>query len=546
VPEVRGELALPDADRLARLVDAVQFSTAELDELLQRFGGSAVLDSLGQVPGVAEIPDQDWGTGNFYARPVLRIGGGIVVAAPHQLVAALNHAILSAAVDEGLAEELASRLRAAIHASVDDRLEFMHVPEVTLDLPATPADAQYVEGVYAFDSDKVIHVLLLTDDLGDYDPETLSGVWTDANLGSGIEPRLAEVETYLYSLERAPNAVLHLVVIQGVGRRYFVGFQERPPHLPGLLLVMTAADLEVIALLEHSDQLALWRYARAHTRVRHYAHIWAWSQLDEFNFYRSRDYSYYASDEGRPTAISIVPDGASALKAELSQRFDFHGAGIPGRGSFAEVALAHSDRAIPIYVPFPRAFMRPMMLVAGWPGPVWVVAPPAAPADGRYRGLYLQFVDFVSYWMWQLTSPLSMQIAGIQPVGETLEITVVLAESPHWFTHGAPEEAESVAILWLRENEIEVRFSASITTLLARSDNTADRQLVRELVTTLAAGRNGALEPLGDDGVSRVVDEVAPLGLKKKATVYDPRTDPRLPSLSTSSETVLSLESVSA
>lgn len=524
-PEVRGELSLPESARFARLVDAVRFSTAELDELLEPFGGRAVLDPLIQLPRVGAIPDHDWGTGHFYARPLLSVEDGIVVAVPHQLLAALNHAVLSAAVNESCVSELGRRFRAAVHAAVDDRLEFMHVAEVRLDLPVPPADAQYVEGVYTFDSDKVLHLLLLTDDLVGYEPETLDGAWTDANLGDAIAPRLTAVEEYLYSLEQAPNAVLHLVVVQGVGRRYFVGFEARPAHLPGLLLVMTAADLDVIALLEHSDQLALWRYARAHDRVRDYARVFSWSQLDEFNFYRSRDYSYHASDEGRPTAISLAPDGSAALRAELSERFDFHGAEIPDRDSFAVVALAHAERAIPIYTPFAMSFRRPMLLLEGWPGPVWIVAPDTAPTDRRYLGLYFQFADFVSYWLWQLTSPLSAQIASVQPIGEALKVAVVPVESPHWFMRGAAEDDEDVTVSWLSESEIEIRFSPSITTALARSDNIADRELVRRLVSTLAAG---AGEHLDDNAISRIVDEVAPLGLKKKATAYDRETDPRL------------------
>jgi hypothetical protein len=527
-PEAGSAPSLPDEDRLATLVDAVQFSMRELDELLEEFGGCAVLDPLSQVPGREEIPDQDWGTGTFYARPLLRIADGILVAVPHELVGALNHAVLSTAVTEGLAEELGRRYQRAVHAAVDDRLEFMDVAEVSIGLPTPPTDARYVEGVYAFDSDKLLHLLVLTDDLAAYNPDVLSGVWTEGNLGDTIEPRLSEVEEYLYSLEYAPDAVLHLVVLQGVGRRYFVGFRARLPHLPGLLLVMTAADLDVIALLEHADQLALWRYARAHNRVRDYADIFAWSQLDEFNFYRARDHSYYTSDEGRPDFISIMPDGAAALKAELAKRFDFHGAETPDRGSFIEVALAHADRAIPIYVPFPRSFMRPMMLVEGWPGPLWVVAPSTPPADARYRGIYMQFLDFVSYWLWELTASLSPQIKRVHPAGETLEITVVLVENPHWFMRGDPEETEGATVSWLSDNELEIRFSASITTTLSHGDNTGDRELVRRLIMAFAGGPDRATDSLDSDAVAAVVDAVAPLGLKKKATVYDPRLDPRL------------------
>ena len=284
----------------------------------------------------------------------------------------------------------------------------MDAISVEVDIPAAPSDAPYTEAFYAFDTDKVIHVMLMTDDLVTYDASQWSGVWTDQNLADRIEPRLDEVEGALLSSAQAPGAVLHLVLVQGVGRRYFVGFQARPQHLPGLLLVMTAADLEVIAHLELADQLALWRYARAHDRVRKYAQVFSWSQLDEFNFYRSRSYSYYASDEARPSLISMSPDGAAALKAELGNKYDIHGVSVPDRSSFAEVALVHSDRAIPIYALFPPFLQQARMLLESRLGPIWITAPPDRGGSDPYRLRYFQFVDLVAYWLWQVPKTFRM------------------------------------------------------------------------------------------------------------------------------------------
>ena len=72
--------------------------------------------------------------------------------------------------------------------------------------------------------------------------------------------------------------------------------------------------------------------------------------------------------------------------------------------------------------------------------------------------------------------------------------------------------------------DLEVSFSASITPLLGRPDNVADRELVRALVNSLAVRTN----PADRVDVEGVLEDVAPLGLKKKLTAYDTSNDPRL------------------
>jgi hypothetical protein len=523
-PVVRGAPTVPNLSMLERLQAAVTFQVVELDDLLIDIGGHETLAPLIYEPDGRGVRDEDYGGAPLAATPLVALGGSeVIVGWPHTLLPALNHALISGFVESGFAAEVADRYRASVFVGVQEDLERFGMHALDVPLPPLPNDPPFVEGVFWFDADKLAHVLLATDDLAEYDRSAIFGRWPVQDLGRLVEARFAEAEEHFYRMRVAPNDVLHLGLLQTVGREYITGFRATPDHLSGKRLLMTAMDLEVISLIEPSDRLALWKYAIASSRIRDYAQVIAFSALDEFNFYRSRKHSYYASDDARPTMLSIAPDGAVALKAEVQRRYDFHGAPSPDASGVLEVVLLHGDRTIPIYAPADSHHIRPRFLVEGWPFPVWVIADQRLP-DDRYRLLFLQFVDFVSYWLWQLQRPLQDEdaIADDQP---ELLITVKVVESERWFSKTASDAVPDPVVIEEVDANVAVTFSPLIMGTVAQPNNAGEREAVRKLAEGLMChfGRDPSAEVL-----TRVVDTAAPLGLKKKVTVHDTSDDPRL------------------
>jgi hypothetical protein len=300
-----------------------------------------------------------------------------------------------------------------------------------------------------------------------------------------------------------------------------LGFGAPPAHLVGGRLVMGPEDLDVISLLEGRDRLALWKYATASGRVRDQCRVFAFAELDEFHLYRSHRHSYYLSDEGRPTLISVQPDGAVALKTEVQDEYDFHGAEIEG-GVSAEVALAHGERSIPIYAL--RDARDARLLVEGWPVPVWVYPP--AEVQGRYRLLAVQLADFVSYWLWQLTTPLerSGTLAALAQGTLRFSVDIQIVEDEAWFDTDTSRSDEPLTVR-SRAEGLTLSFTSRTGPAINAPTNAGERELVRTLIEGLADSAGQALAPETIDGI---LDDAAPLGLKKKMVGYDLSKDPRL------------------
>jgi len=446
----------------------------------------------------------------------------VLVALPHELLPALNHAVVSLFVEAGLGEPLAARFREAVFARVVDRLEEMRWRQVEVSIPPEPNELPGFSSMWQFDTDKLAHVLLLTDDLTAYDRADIFGAWNVPRFNEMVEERLAEVERTLYAASPAPNAVLHLVVLESFGRSQFLGLRERPQDLPGKVVFFNADDLEVISLL-YSDQLTIWKYAVAHDRVRRHTQIMAFSALDEFNLYRSRDHSYYLSDDPRPNLISISPDGAAALKALVQERYDFHGAWLPGRHAVTTVALAHGERRIPIYAPFSRQYDYPQILVEALDVPLWVVADDIP--ERRYLALAFQQADLVAYWLWQLAPGLEkLRLVPRVDAQDELIVRIRMTASDSWFArHDEPFEGSVAA--HNAGPELVVTFAPGFMNGLGRRDNLADCEVVRQLLVALREMFDGDVT---DAQLEMLVDEAAPLGLKKKSDAVDSSEDPRL------------------
>jgi hypothetical protein len=340
-------VVVPSADILNQLKAAVTFKPSELARLLTDQGLPPLsLNSLVIRPDEVDIEEYKLGdTTKLIAKPIVLLGNVYVVAMPGALLAACRHELIRLASKNKAQPLLAERYNQAVWESVNSSL--FHLGNSSIPSPPPEfADAPlYSDGFFSMDRDKLLYALLITDPLDDYDEDEAFGHWPSKDLQEKIAKRLKQVEEFVFSYTNTVNEMLYLVLVQGVGRSFGMGFNETTSPF----LNLTAASLETIAWLEVRDPLLLWNYALASSRVRNHAMIMTTSDLDEFHLYRSRGYSYYLSDEARPNFISIAPGGAGALRTEVLLMRDWHGVPSLKPGATVEVTTIHDTRNISVY-----------------------------------------------------------------------------------------------------------------------------------------------------------------------------------------------------
>jgi hypothetical protein len=519
-----GDIVVPGGKRLAELKASVRLSRAALGDFLRGRGHPP--DCLAPLTVAADaLPHESelQISSVLSQRPLVAVDTDIVIASPSELLPALRNALIALAQDQGVERELASRFGSATWQAVHEHLGYVDCDALPLVVPAWDnAPAVVHDGYFSLDTDKLIYCLLVSDSLENYDREDPFGLWKTPNLPTVVGDRLRKVTEDVYSQCPQINEVFALVLMQTVGR--FVAFGFDGSNI--MSLPISAADLCTLCLLEGGKDLILWQFAKSKETIRRYAHITQTGVLDEYAVYRKNRYSYYASDDYRPNVIWMVPGGAGSLRREVYRQRDWHGVQSYEPNRLIEVSLLHTPD-VPVYVPSERLGTRLALLVENLPLAVWVTEP-----DGHIphdqRRLYGEYVDALSYWLWQFESAIRPALQYYSGPHKFLRLIVQLdwegdpVGSAQDAGNNKTDEKLVTSEVLVDQGVITLRFSYGIEALLSGPDNGGERLFMREVLLAIRSlaplhlSRN-----LRNITLEQTVDRFAPLGLKKKIFYLD-------------------------
>lgn len=532
-------ISIPDQATLDDLKAAVFFSEDDLSSMASRRQIShAELDLLTCDLGNFDLESVSAEEGVLHRRPFVQTPGGVVVALPWEILPALNHQAISLAVRHDEREKVAVSFRDTVWLNVVESLRHLHLYVIRgLVEASNEAPETFKEAFFNLDADKVLYVQLLTDSLQDWDSDRVNAGWHAQASVDWLASRAAEVEETLFTSCPAPNEMVVLLVLQSVGRSFACGMRD---HLDSPTIVLTAAGLETIATLQAGNPLALYEYARASSLVRDRAVISAMSTLDEFGFYRSCGYSYYASDDVRPDYMSILPGYAGALRKEAFDRTDRHTVRSYHPGLLCEVVSRYSDRSIPICVPLLFPPERVALVVDLKPIPIWVLGPGLDASSGHSHAAsgrdVSAIVETIAYWLWQCSGDLDEVMKSLAERFDQLQVEVDLAttnegEEPRSSATEA-RLAESVSI---EVNEalgrLIVGFSSNAWSFFGVPDNSGEREFVEGLLAALLSMASPDVCVAGGEIASlagQIAGRHAPLGLKKMLLALEIDKNPEL------------------
>ena len=519
------EIIIPDLAQLTGGMNAVTFSRGELVQIThgEEFFATSI-DPVSVSLGAVNWETYSFEFGQLHHTPFVKAGDRYIVPVPSLLLVALRHRILCIARSHGVLAELAESYRGAIWTEVEELLGYLHSLRIPIMLPdRTPVNI--VEGLFTLDSDKALYVQLSTDSLNDFAGGYEPSRWETQGLVEELTNRATEIVEYLGAQRPGPDRVLILTILQPIGRAFVAGFGTPPED--SLWLIMSASDLRTIILVEARDPLVLWKYARAHDRIRQAARIIATDALDEYEMYRARQHSYYFSDGRRPNLIAIVPGSGLEMRKKVSEQLDPHGVPSFHAGRLVEV-WSLSGSSIPICSP-PSQLGRQLALVVEGelPLPVWVIGEDGL--DGRLREVMAHIIDALAYWLWQFQSLLAPALMVVAKDYAAFVIEIDIDDPIQWIRvlgGSVAEHAESGSVISLTERidtGVRITWGLPLLTKLQGADNRGERELVHSCLAHL----RDSLRPdypememlLSDMKIREAVDDVAGLGTKKKLTI---------------------------
>lgn len=499
---------IPAGARLGQLKDAVRWRWAELEEML----GGDIARCLGQLavgPGQLTAPqdDQSFDDQPAVLRPLLDFGDELIVLLPTALLTALRHWIFVTAGEHGLRDQLAERYREATIRNVGRSLWVMGFQPTG---PAPPPTSDITEHLWNFDHDKVAHLVVVTDPLTDYQATEPFGRWPDNSLSERVERVLLRARNEIRTERGADTGVLHLVVLEGVGRWVHLGLTDAASDDRAYCLTATSDDLEVMSRREAGDPLAIWKFAQAAHQLRNETRVFQWSTLDEYAIYLDHERSFYLGDERRPTFLNIQNASATQLRVEDAVGFDAHAALHPSSLATVHIQRRYEKSDVPVYATDPLGGSVDF-LIELTDLRIWVVSDEEP--DPEYRHLYFELKEAVAYWLWQIAEGDGSVTASLAAHRGELVVHVVVLQGDAWSDAEVTDD-RAWATVQQSADGLYVTFAPSTNSALAGADNVGERELVALLLTAL-----NALAGVSDPLDTAMIDQVAPLGPKKKIVV---------------------------
>ena len=525
------DILVPNAKSLDELVKAVTFSQSELVLLGTGKG------SLGQTidPLSIDIGEVDWDGylfehGELHHKPFVRIGDKYVVSNPSGLMAALIHRIFNLAYQYGNIGALADAYRMVIWSEIEELLRFSGSYKSSAPLPY-PEPTTFLEGLFALDADKVIYVQLATDDRADFVGQHEPAQWDVNELQLQLGQRLEEVVKHLKKAGVPTDRILTLTLLESTGR-LLVGRLPNPTF-DNLQLMIPVISFKTMSLADGRNPLWLWKFASAWEEIRKKTEILSFDILDEYDIYRKRQ-TYYLSDEALPDLIQIAPGAGLSVRESISKRFDPHGVPAYESGYLMQVWSAFG-RNVPICFPSKIYGNQPALVIEGsLPFPIWVTSPEQE--EHSIRSLQVLLVDMVAYWIWQFESIIATSLAELAHIHNIFRIELEFENPALWLESietTKPMDASPCTVISGFErikNGIQISLSSSFLKLAQRADNQGERQFIREFLSGLGAflreSYSVAAESLEMSNLDEVIEELAPLGPKKKLVLLD--SDPIL------------------
>ena len=282
-----------------------------------------------------------------------------------------------------------------------------------------------------------------------------------------------------------------------------------------------------MAMLESTDPLWLWKFAKASEKLRERASVLVFDPLDEFALYLATGHQYPAFELTEADQITFGPGAGLEVREQIVEQLDPHGVAAFIEGYAIEV-WAISDMELPIYTtPMPVGLQRPVVVEGGLPIPVWVMG--QEDIDLGLVGIQHELIDMVAFWIWQFESVISAFLERFVGTQNAFTIELLLVDPPSWvhvFEVSELEDAEgrpSIAGVEPTWAGMTIAINSSCLSAMNGPSNDGEREFIREMLLhmteILSADDSISLKEKSISNINEAIETVAALGNKKKLVI---------------------------
>lgn len=471
------------------------------------------------------VKDQD----SLLYRPLLDLGGAILVHSPVNLVSALYYYLWKLAAEQGYAGQLNSLYQTECLLMVKRGVFHLGWEKVNLSFVDTELENVLL---FSMDSDKLAVVMYFPDEVTTQnfsasDPMERLG---DFAVGIKVKQQMQMVNGLLDSSALASHIRMFIAVIGNSGREGNAIIDV--PEMP--FLMFSLYDWMVLCHGgEDYHALTLWYFYQARKQFLLQYDMAGVSLVDLFALFLEHQESFYLSNE-QVEHFRIDPALTdsflkTAEKKMATMVLPYRDPSYSGTNFLPVLLLDKYDQ---VYAGDPATGVYHHLAITGFPQTIWF-----KPADEQQyytyesgdKGFFQELMKMAAYWFNQVQSDLEHILDGLNT--EVIDVQVGISDPERFFNpitepfdFGVDHEP---VVIRVTGTGLSMNFSSAFAELLDFPDNRGERYFLSQLLTTfnLIAGQRGLTVSLG---VNEVIERVAPLGRKKKLTILNAVTDARL------------------
>jgi hypothetical protein len=394
------KLALPEK------IEEYSLSEIEFTALCNKLKISEqVVSDLFLDPNDPRLDEQDFDLNPMLYHPLVRIENRIYFPLISAQMLAINEFILRMVLTSGNKKAFLRSYNDLIYNDVMMSCKYMGWRLTDIKLPDLAEEYGVKEAVLSFDRNKLCYLVLkeVKDFQDKYDEAKQAYHRYDEKKNKfGYQERVNRVLDFFHDDKKfADQEIFVLYVMTDVGRTSFSLFEK--PKYGGETTWLAAFNLILLAITEKWNALSLFKYAKVYRKFSDTTELMTLDPIDSYSTYKSKDDSFYFSDDRRPDFITIAPGtGADVyreakLKRDLKGRLTINGDNIGYElvERFREYSsiyeLAHVDRST-------------TLMIDSFHFPIWIVGSSKSAAQAPF---YKMVVEAIAVWLDKLSGAMN-------------------------------------------------------------------------------------------------------------------------------------------
>ena len=488
--EKDGGVHIPSVEELRRLKAAVCIDRSDLEI---RFGGLEGFSDLcwptKRIPWRRDRTRLTNDRALLFPLSLNASSSGLIVPSPNQLALSVVHRVAARAAASGVHRHLMAAFERAVLAETERLCQQMRWVPLGSSLTLPPS-SNVQDAVFAFDVDKIAHVVVFADDLDGYEAARPHAATDSTSQMQRINKRMQHVCDAVRAVDPA-GEVLHLMLMVPIGRPMHADFAELEGEGRSVLL-LTIDELRTIAYHERDDSLGLWRFAKALDELPLPGYGTVNNAADAYALYLQSDRRPRRLGGPEARGILLPPGFGAPLTVRERRRSDAHAVHLPDGSRAVPVSREAVNESVRVYVP-QREDLRHLRLVE-LALPCWVGAHGVGTQSQRFCA---GVADALSLHLWRirdLVDPHLDKIAEdascvavdiVDPDGSVLSFADVdNADNAPWFEIAVDHD----------HHRITVRLLPNAAVRLSQVADAAEEELIVEVARSLTslAGRPSA------------------------------------------------------